>query len=118
MNIALAHCSQCELDKNLWLCLTCGNLGCGRRQYDGSGGNGHALEHFTQTGHALSCKLGTITPEGTADVYCYLCDDERLDPDIAQHLGHFGIQIAAQQKTERSMAELVSIYNNTYINIQ
>ncbi|KAI8058109.1 ubiquitin thiolesterase [Syncephalis plumigaleata] len=102
----LAHCSQCELDKNLWLCLTCGNLGCGRRQYDGSGGNGHGLEHFTQTGHALSCKLGTITPEGTADVYCYLCDDERLDPDIAQHLGHFGIQIDSQQKTEKSMAEL------------
>ncbi|KAI9593905.1 ubiquitin carboxyl-terminal hydrolase [Syncephalis fuscata] len=103
---SLAHCSQCELDANLWLCLTCGNLGCGRRQYDGSGGNGHGLDHYSETGHALSCKLGTITPEGTADVYCYLCDDERLDPEIAKHLSHFGIHIGTQQKTEKSMAEL------------
>jgi uncharacterized UBP type Zn finger protein len=25
-----AHCLDCELSSNLWLCLTCGNLGCGR----------------------------------------------------------------------------------------
>ncbi|RKP10740.1 hypothetical protein THASP1DRAFT_34034 [Thamnocephalis sphaerospora] len=103
---SLAHCSQCELNGNLWLCLVCGNLGCGRKQYDGTGGNGHGLDHYATTGHALSCKLGTITPEGTADVYCYQCDDERLDPNISAHLAHFGIQIAAQQKTEKSMAEL------------
>ena len=29
----LGHCSQCELKENLWLCLTCGNLGCGRAQF-------------------------------------------------------------------------------------
>lgn len=62
----LAHCANCDLKENLWLCLTCGNLGCGRRQFDGSGGNNHALEHFEATGHGVSCKLGTITPEGTA----------------------------------------------------
>lgn len=62
----LAHCSECELNENLWLCLACGKLGCGRKQYDGTGGNGHALEHFEKTGHGVNVKLGTITPEGTA----------------------------------------------------
>lgn len=63
----LAHCSQCELKENLWLCLTCGSLGCGRKQYGGvPGGNGHGLNHFEETGHSLSVKLGTITPEGGA----------------------------------------------------
>lgn len=62
----LAHCTQCELNENLWLCLTCGNLACGRKHYDGSGGNNHAVQHFNDTGHAVACKLGTITPEGTA----------------------------------------------------
>jgi ubiquitin carboxyl-terminal hydrolase 5/13 len=62
----LAHCAECDLRENLWLCLTCGNLGCGRKQYDGSGGNNHGLEHYEKTGHAVCCKLGTITPEGTA----------------------------------------------------
>ena len=27
----LAHCGDCALSSNLWLCLTCGYLGCGRK---------------------------------------------------------------------------------------
>jgi len=104
----LSHCSQCELSSNLWLCLKCGHLGCGRRQFDGSGGNGHALEHFEQHGepHALAVKLGSITPEGHVDVYCYACNDDKLDPNVASHLAYWGIDIAKQTKTEKSMTEL------------
>ncbi|CAO3642481.1 unnamed protein product [Cunninghamella blakesleeana] len=103
---SLAHCAGCELKENLWLCLTCGKLSCGRKQYDGSGGNNHAVEHFKETGHAVSCKLGTITPEGTADIYCYACDDAKLDNDLATHLENWGINILHQSKTEKSMTEL------------
>ncbi|KAI8983550.1 hypothetical protein BDB01DRAFT_722821, partial [Pilobolus umbonatus] len=91
----LAHCANCELNENLWLCLSCGNLGCGRKQYDGSGGNNHAIEHFHATGHGVNCKLGTITPEGTAG-------KDRL----AAHLANWGINVASQTKTEKSMTEL------------
>lgn len=62
----LAHCSKCDLKENLWLCLTCGSLGCGRQQYGGLGGNGHGLQHYEETNHHISVKLGTITPEGSA----------------------------------------------------
>ena len=62
----LAHCSSCDLKENLWLCLTCGSLGCGRQQFGGVAGNGHGLAHFEASGHAISVKLGTITPEGDA----------------------------------------------------
>ncbi|CEP16653.1 hypothetical protein [Parasitella parasitica] len=102
----LAHCADCELNQNLWLCLACGNLGCGRKQYDGSGGNNHAIEHFEKTGHGVNVKLGTITAEGTADIYCYSCDDARVDADLATHLANWGINVAQQQKTEKSMTEL------------
>ncbi|TPX36157.1 hypothetical protein SmJEL517_g01651 [Synchytrium microbalum] len=105
----LAHCALCELNNNLWLCLVCGSLGCGRKQWDASGvtgGNGHALQHFLETGHGVACKLGTVTPEGTADIYCYTCDYERLDPLLGKHLAHFGIDVGSQEKTEKSMAEL------------
>lgn len=64
--IGLAHCGKCELKENLWLCLTCGSLGCGRQQFGGIGGNGHGLMHFEETRHPVSVKLGTITPEGGA----------------------------------------------------
>ncbi|KAJ2695090.1 ubiquitin C-terminal hydrolase Ubp14 [Coemansia sp. IMI 209128] len=102
----LHQCSTCDKRENLWLCLTCGNVGCGRRQYDGSGGNNHGISHYEATGHSVSVKLGTITPEGTADAYCYTCDDNKMDPHLAAHLKVFGINVAAQQKTEKSVAEL------------
>lgn len=62
----LAHCNACDLKENLWLCLTCGSLGCGRQQFGGVGGNGHGLAHYEASGHTVSVKLGTITPEGGA----------------------------------------------------
>ncbi|KAK2460221.1 hypothetical protein APHAL10511_007756 [Amanita phalloides] len=102
----LARCASCDLKSNLWLCLTCGALGCGRSQYGGTGGNGHALVHFNATQHPVCVKLGTITPEGGADIYCYACNDARLDPELTEHLANFGINVAAQKKTEKSMTEL------------
>ncbi|KAJ3522864.1 hypothetical protein NM688_g8810 [Phlebia brevispora] len=104
----LAHCSKCDLKENLWLCLTCGSLGCGRQQFGGLGGNGHGLQHYEESHHPVSVKLGTITPEGDADIYCYLCNDSRLDPELASHLAVFGINVQTQTKTEKSITELAS----------
>jgi ubiquitin carboxyl-terminal hydrolase 5/13 len=42
---AMAHCGDCDLKQNLWLCMVCGHLGCGRKNYDGTGGNNHAVDH-------------------------------------------------------------------------
>jgi ubiquitin carboxyl-terminal hydrolase 5/13 len=102
----LGHCSKCELYQNLWLCLTCGNLACGRKNHDGSGGNGHGLEHTKTTSHPVAVKLGSLTADGKADVYCYTCNDERLDSDIVAHLAHWGINLADRQKTEKSLTEM------------
>ncbi|ETS63547.1 hypothetical protein PaG_01842 [Moesziomyces aphidis] len=102
----LASCGKCELTSNLWLCLTCGHLGCGRAQFGGVGGNSHGLSHFEESGHPVSVKQGTITAEGSADIYCYACNDARLDPNLARHLAHFGIDVMDLSKTEKSMTEL------------
>lgn len=102
----LATCSQCELNANLWLCLVCGTLSCGRAQFGGGGGNGHGLQHVDSTGHALAVKLGSITPDGTADVYCYSCDEERVDPLLQEHLAHWGVKLADRTKTEKSLQEM------------
>ena len=103
----LGHCVGCDLKENLWLCLTCGNLGCGRKQYGGGApGNNHQVEHNAATGHPVAVKLGSISAEGNADIYCYSCDDERIDPELVAHLAHWGIDISGRQKTEKSMTEL------------
>lgn len=107
VTLGLAHCTFCDLKENLWLCLKCGNLGCGRAQFGSNiGGNGHALAHFDVFHHPVAVKLGSITPEGTADIYCYICNDERVDPELATHLAYFGINIAEREKTEKSLTEM------------
>lgn len=103
---ALGHCYACDLTENLWLCLECGNLGCGRKQMGGVDGNSHALAHSDESSHGVAVKLGSITPEGTADIYCYKCDEERIDKNLGQHLAHWGIMLAEREKTEKSLTEM------------
>ena len=102
----LGQCSECELKENLWLCLTCGKLSCGRQQHGGVGGNGHGVAHTKSAGHPVAVKLGSISAEGSADIYCYACDDEKTDPELVAHLASWGINLADRVKTEKSMSEL------------
>lgn len=86
------------------------------------------MNHYETTGHPVSVKLGTITPEGAGkpyylflvplsiflclDVYCYTCDDSKEDPAIALHLSNFGINVQSLTKTEKNMTELVSGFSS------
>lgn len=99
-------CAKCDKRDNLWLNLTDGMILCGRRNWDGTGGNNHAVEHYKKTGYPLAVKLGTITAdlEG-ADVFSYPEDDSVVDPLLAQHLAFFGIDFSSLQKTEMTTAE-------------
>ncbi|KAK0846913.1 hypothetical protein LTR03_006593 [Friedmanniomyces endolithicus] len=46
-------CSTCATDGNLWICLICGNIGCGR--YDGA----HAYAHYEATSHCYAMDTST-----------------------------------------------------------
>ncbi|KAG8070052.1 hypothetical protein GUJ93_ZPchr0006g43500 [Zizania palustris] len=46
-------CSICGTSENLWICVICGYVGCGR--YKG----GHAIEHWKETEHCYSLELET-----------------------------------------------------------
>jgi ubiquitin carboxyl-terminal hydrolase 5/13 len=103
------QCARCDLRNNLWLNLTDGSVLCGRRFFDGSGGNDHAVEHYRNKesgGGPLAVKLGTITQEGKADVFSYDEDEMVVDPRLEQHLAHFGIRLGSCQKTDKSMVEI------------
>ncbi|KAJ5913458.1 hypothetical protein N7504_002341 [Penicillium tannophilum] len=106
-----SRCSTCDLKENLWICLDCGNIGCGRSQFGGIQGNSHALAHADASTHAVAVKLGSITAEGSADVYCYACNEERTDPELANHLAHWGIFLAGREKTEKSLMEMQVEHN-------
>ena len=97
-------CDFCDLTTNLWLNLTDGKIACGRKFFDGSGGNNHAVEHYKSGngGGPLAVKLGTITRDGKADVFSYEEDDMVLDPYIEKHLEHFGIEKRPRDRRPRS----------------
>ena len=107
---SLTTCSSCDVRDKMWLCLTCGALGCSRRQmqFDGSFsvGNGHAVAHADATGHPVVVKIGTITAEGRGDCYCYKCDSSIENPNLGKQLETFGIPIASQTATEQTTADL------------
>ncbi|KAL0220175.1 hypothetical protein RCL1_000030 [Eukaryota sp. TZLM3-RCL] len=46
-------CLRCGQSSDLWSCLVCGYIGCGRQS------NGCALNHYKETGHAFSIDLST-----------------------------------------------------------
>lgn len=106
-----------DATENLWLNLSTGYIGGGRKNWDGSGGSGSALQHYIDTGkkYPLVVKLGTITPHG-ADVWSY-ADDENclvIDPFLADHLSFWGIDIMKLEKTEKSVSEMEVALNASY----
>eukprot|EP00930_Biecheleria_cincta_P037688 TRINITY_DN25895_c0_g2_i1.p1 TRINITY_DN25895_c0_g2~~TRINITY_DN25895_c0_g2_i1.p1 ORF type:complete len:884 (+),score=181.95 TRINITY_DN25895_c0_g2_i1:95-2653(+) len=114
---------KCEVSgdtQNLWLNLSDGHIGGGRKFWDGSGGSNGALDHFNEEKakgnfYPLVVKLGTITPQG-ADVFSYSPDEDTMvkDPLLAQHLQHWGIDVMRMDKTEKTMAELEVEKNLNY----
>uniref|UniRef100_A0A8C1R5M1 Ubiquitin carboxyl-terminal hydrolase n=1 Tax=Cyprinus carpio TaxID=7962 RepID=A0A8C1R5M1_CYPCA len=100
-------CAKCEMRENLWLNLTDGSVLCGKWFFDGSGGNGHALEHYKETNFPLAVKLDTITPDG-ADIYSFDEEEAVLDPHISEHLLHFGIDMLQMQRVYNDVQPCVS----------
>lgn len=50
---AVNECNVCRSEANLWICLICGVVGCGR--YDAA----HAFSHYNDTGHAFALDMQT-----------------------------------------------------------
>eukprot|EP01083_Nonionella_stella_P019524 54221_1 len=109
-------CGECGKTENLWFNLSDGYIGCGRKHWDGTGGCGAASAHFAATGrkYHLAVKLGTITPSG-ADVWSYSEDDMVSNKNLATHLAHFGIDIMAQEKYDKSVEEMEIDANKNFI---
>ena len=87
------------MTENLWLNLSDGFIGGGRKNWDGSGGSNGALDHFLETGekYPLVVKLGTITADvSSADCYSYAKDEDGpvLIPNLAELLEKRGIHVS------------------------
>lgn len=49
----VSHCATCNTAADLWICLICGHVGCGRYR------SGHANNHWQETSHCYALELET-----------------------------------------------------------
>ena len=96
---SLPQCEKSGDTENLWLNLSTGYIGGGRKNWDGSGGSNGALDHYHDTGdkYPLAVKLGTITEDvDIADCYSYAKDEDGpvKIPNLAELLEKRGIKIS------------------------
>ena len=73
------ECTECGSNENLWICLICGYIGCGR--YAG----GHARNHFKVTQHTYSMELGSNKVwDYAADNYVHRLIQNKADGKMVQ----------------------------------
>lgn len=99
-------CADCDLQTNLWICLTCGNLGCGRKYFDGTGGNSHGVGHYESTKHSVAVKLGTLGGKEEPSAYCYICNNDVKVENIKEVLKSFNIDVDKMRKTEKTINQM------------
>jgi BRCA1-associated protein len=76
-------CSVCDSPDDLWICLVCGNVGCGR--YKG----GHAKEHWKDTAHTFSLELETQHVwDYAGDVWVHRLIREKGEGKVVELPGH------------------------------
>jgi len=71
-----ASCSTCGSVNNLWLCLTCGHVGCGRYE------KAHARDHFIETGHTFAIDIEKKTVwDYHGDQYIHRLIESKLEEE-------------------------------------
>lgn len=85
------ECLKCGATNDLWMCVICGFVGCGR--YIGE----HALEHYKESGHNFSIELNSQRVwDYSGDNYVHRLVASKLDgklvelPDSGSHSAHKG----------------------------
>ncbi|KAL8633331.1 hypothetical protein Q9189_000866 [Teloschistes chrysophthalmus] len=75
----LNECSICASDANLWICLICGNVGCGR--YDAA----HAFLHYQQTSHCFAMDMSTQRVwDYASDAYVHRLVQDKADGKLME----------------------------------
>ncbi|KZV96389.1 zf-UBP-domain-containing protein [Exidia glandulosa HHB12029] len=75
----MSACFDCSTTTNLWICLICGNVGCGRY------GRGHAQAHFNLTTHLYALELETQRVwDYASDGYVHRLIQNRADGKVVE----------------------------------
>ncbi|CAD6195704.1 unnamed protein product [Caenorhabditis auriculariae] len=78
--VAEQRCSDCGQSNDLWICLICGNIGCGRYALQ------HAQRHWELTSHTFSLKVGgEIVWDYAGDNYVHRLIESDTDGKLVEY---------------------------------
>ncbi|KAI2636706.1 Zn-finger in ubiquitin-hydrolase [Xylaria nigripes] len=97
-------CAVCDCPEDLWICLICGHVGCGR--YKG----GHAKEHWKNTAHTFSLELSTQHVwDYAGDMWVHRLIRDKGDGKLVDLPRHQEMQDRSQSEDVVPKAKLESI---------
>ncbi|CAL9730687.1 RING finger protein Etp1p [Monosporozyma unispora] len=78
-------CTTCGVQDNLWICLICGNIGCGR--YNSK----HAIQHYDSTSHCFAMDIKTQRVwDYAGDNYVHRIVQNEVDGKLVEVSGNVG----------------------------
>ena len=84
-----AVCSDCQNDEEVWLCMVCGKVACGRGTP-----KQHMIQHHRESGHCVVMSMRDLS------CYCYACKHRRPSQHPGSQLAR-NKQIGPRAHTER-----------------
>ena len=89
-------CNTCDSHDNLWVCLVCGNIGCGR--YNSK----HAIQHFENTSHCFAMDIKTQRVwDYAGDNYVHRLVQNEIDGKLVEvglNMDHHSLQEGTSQE--------------------
>jgi BRCA1-associated protein len=93
-------CSVCATDANLWICLICGNIGCGR--YDAA----HAYAHYEATSHCYAMDISSQHVwDYAGDGYVHRLIQNKATTELSAKSGPGDLPIRSRHENEAFRSE-------------
>jgi len=108
---------DCNIEnENIWICLSCSQIFCGRNSYIYEGKE-HMEAHFNETKKNNDTHYLTYNPFHGM-IYCYECDTRCFIPRISEYLSKIGLEFIDYEKKEYKRRKIDYAIENVYSDVQ